>query len=320
MKKIALILATSMFVLLLIVSHDTADAQAPLRRVFVAADGRDNNPCGSLNRPCQSLSVALAKVQAGGEIVILDSGDYQPLTINKAVDVVADAGAHPAILVAVGAGIEINAGAQDAVLIRGLRILSQGGGRGIHFQAGKSLHVENCAISGFTPLPADCCTDGILMSAPSPLFVRNTTCRGNFNGIRIFAATVAIEGSWLENNVNGLWAENNAKVTIRDSFAGGSFAGITAFINPASPAVGLTEINVENCLVTGNTSGIHATGKSGESVVPLTLVRVSNSTITNNQQGVSIGTAGSARLFSRGNNTLEGNNVDGVFTDVFVAK
>lgn len=295
--------------------------QAQVLRTFVSSDGRDTNSCGSFDKPCRNISLAVSKAQAGGEVVILDSGNYQPLTINKAVDLVAAPGAHPGIIVTSGTGLMISVGGNEVVLIRGLRIISQGGARGVHFQSGRALHVESCAISGFTPLPTDCCTDGILVTAPSTLVVKDTIASGNFNGMRIFSALAAlIERSHFENNSNGLWAEETAKVTISDSIVAGNGSGITAFINSASSASGPAEINVENCRVTGNVQGINSTGKSGDNATIWTLIRVSNTTVTANGQGLTVGTVGSGRLFSRGNNTVEGNNIDGAFTDAFTAK
>jgi hypothetical protein len=260
-------------------------------------------------------------VQAGGEVVILDSGNYQPLMISKAVSVVAAPGAHPGMSVASGAGISVNAGPDDVVSIRGLRIISQGGARGILFNSGKTLHVESCEISGFTPLPTDCCTDGILVNTSSSLVVKETIVRGNFNGIRIFASLSSlIERSRLEDNSNGLWAEETARVTISDSIVARNSSGITSFINTGSSTTEPAEINVENCRVVGNLTGINSTGKPSDNITILTLIRVSNTTVTSNFKGLAVGTPGSGRLFSRGNNTVEGNNINGAFTDAFVAK
>jgi nitrous oxidase accessory protein NosD len=319
MKKIRLTLTFSALLVALSIFAPAADAQVV--RTFVSSEGKDNNPCDSLDKPCRNIDAAVSKAQAGGEVVILDSGNYQPLIINKAVSIVTALGAHPAISVSSGAGISVNAGPGDVVLIRGLRIISQGGARGIQFQSGRALHVESCEISGFTPLPTDCCTDGILVTTPSALVVKDTTVRGNFNGIRIFSSFGAlIQHSRVENNSNGLWAEQAAKVTISDSIVAGNGSGITSFINPGSLDSAAAEINVDNCRVVGNIQGISSTGKPGDNSTVLTLVRVSNTTVTSNFQGLSVGTAGSGRIASRGNNTVEGNNVDGTFTDTFVAK
>jgi hypothetical protein len=183
------------------------------------------------------------------------------------------------------------------------------------------LHVESSEISGFTPLPTDCCTDGILVNTASALVVKDTTVRSNFNGIRIFSSIgTLIERSRIEDNTNGLWAEEVARVTISGSIVAGNGSGLTSFINTGSSTTTPAEINVENCRVVGNFQGIHSTGKAGENTMILTLIRVSNTTVTGNFQGLAVGTAGSGRLFSRGNNTVEGNNIDGTFTDAFVAK
>jgi nitrous oxidase accessory protein NosD len=319
MNGIRFILTSSVFLLAL--STFAPFAQAQVVRTFVSSEGKDNHSCDSLDKPCRNIDAAVSKVQAGGEVVILDSGNYQPLIINKAVSIAAAPDAHPGMSVLSGAGISVNAGPSDVVLIRGLRITSQGGTRGILFNSGRALHVESCTISGFTPLPSDCCTDGILVNTSSTLVVKDTTLRSNFNGIRIFSSQAAlIERSRLENNTNGLWAEEAARVTISDSLVAGNGSGITSFINTGSSTSVPAEINVENCRVAGNFQGIHSTGKPGENAMILTLIRVSNTTVTSNVQGLAVGTPGSGRLFSRGNNTVEGNNIDGTFTDAFVAK
>ncbi|MGH9366539.1 MAG: hypothetical protein ACRD3M_02555, partial [Thermoanaerobaculia bacterium] len=71
-----------------------------------------------------------------------------------------------------------------------------------------------------------------------------------------------------------------------------------------------------NCVSTGNGAGIVTgsdPGSFGEEVV-----LVSNTTVTNNVQGV-IAVGGA--ILSRGDNTVEGNQLDdGEFTGVFAAK
>lgn len=319
MKYGRIILAAPLLLITLSIFAHVAEAQA--LRTFVASDGKDNNTCVSLDKPCLTISAALSKVQAGGEVIVLDSGNYQPLTINKAVDILAAPGAHPGIGVTTGVGVTVSAGPSDVVLLRGLRIISQGGSRGVHFLSGRALHIENCSISGFTPLPGDCCTDGILVNTASTLVVKDTTVRNNFNGIRIFTSQSAlIERGRIESNTNGLWAEDAARVTISDSVVAGNGSGITSFVGTFGTPSGATEINVENCRVTGNIQGLQSTGRPGDNTTLWTLIRVSNTTVASNFQGLAVGTAGSARLSSRGNNTVEGNNIDGAFTDLFVAK
>jgi hypothetical protein len=155
----------------------------------------------------------------------------------------------------------------------------------------------------------------------SALIVKDTILRANFNGIRIFTSVgTLIQNGRFESNTNGLWAEEKARVTISDSAVVGNFSGITSFINSASPTSEPSEIDVENCRVTGNTQAIVSTGKPGETTTVLTVIRVSNTIVTANGQGLVVGAPGSGVLFSRGNNTVEGNGANGTFTGAFVAK
>jgi hypothetical protein len=89
-------------------------------RTWVSASaGNDSNPC-SRTAPCLTFAGALAKTTAGGEIDALDSGDYGPVTITKAITL---DGGNVAYIGAAGSnGITISAGPNDVVIIRNLRI------------------------------------------------------------------------------------------------------------------------------------------------------------------------------------------------------
>ena len=292
-----------------------------MQRTFVASNGRDTNPCDSLDKACRNISAAITKTVAGGEVVILDSGNFQPFSVGKAITVTAASGSQPGISVTSGAGISVSAPATDVVILRGLTISSQGGARGISYNGGAALHVENCVRSGFTPLPSDCCTDAILLAFPGGrLFVKDTTARNNFNGIRITpkpSPTFAvIEHSRLENNANGLFAEDNTIVSMRDTVLNGNTFAMTAVVSAGS---GPAEMNIENCLVSANGTGIVSNGTNG-SFTPSTTIRVSNTTVTNNSSGLQVGSSGNPALLSRSNNTVEGNVTDGAFTGLYTAK
>src|SRR4051812_4485061 len=60
-------------------------------RVFVSTGGNDNNSCGR-SQPCRTFTAAVAVVDAGGEVVVLDSGGYGAVTITKSVQIVASEG------------------------------------------------------------------------------------------------------------------------------------------------------------------------------------------------------------------------------------
>ncbi len=65
-------------------------------RTFVSTLGNDANPC-SLASPCRAFQAAINAVDAGGEVVALDSGGYGTMTIAKSVAVIVPPGVHAAI-------------------------------------------------------------------------------------------------------------------------------------------------------------------------------------------------------------------------------
>src|SRR4051794_40955495 len=59
-------------------------ATAQTTRTYVSIRGSDGNAC-SANAPCRTFQAALSKTQQGGEILVLNSGDYGSLTVSQAV-------------------------------------------------------------------------------------------------------------------------------------------------------------------------------------------------------------------------------------------
>ena len=80
------------------------------QRTFVASYGSDVGPppC-SLASPCRSFNVAIGNTLAGGEVVILDTAGYGPMTINKSLKVIGPSGVYGGISV-LGAGGGITTG------------------------------------------------------------------------------------------------------------------------------------------------------------------------------------------------------------------
>src|SRR5262245_19528262 len=118
-------------------------------RTYVSGLGADNNPC-TASMPCQTLQAALNTTIAGGEIFVLDSANYGPLTINKAVTIASE-GAMGGVLAMSGVGITINAGPNDVVSLRGLAIAgNNSGGFGIQFNSGRSLSIQHHTMPNLT--------------------------------------------------------------------------------------------------------------------------------------------------------------------------
>ena len=281
-----------------------AQAQAP--HTFVSArTGDDANPC-TVAAPCRTFDRALTQVQSGGEVTALDSGEYQPFSVTRSVTVQAAPGVYAGITVSFASAVAINAGANDVVVVRGLTLKGPGSqSQGISLGSGKAAHVEHCVIDGFT--------SGIQNPAGGELFVSDTTVRNCSNGISVSLGKATIERCRLLKNGAGVRVSSPAKVTVRDSVAAQNSFGVRA----AAGLEGLTELNLENCLVSDNGTGIRAeAAAAGTSVI----VRVAKSTVTGNSTGVNAAGVGTPNLLSRGDNTVEGNAVNGSFTGTFAAK
>ncbi len=319
---------------LLAFSTFASSAQAQVPRTFVSVQGKDSNSCDIPEKACRSINAAIAKVQAAGEVVIVDSGTFQPFTANKSVTVVAAPGAQAGISVSSGIGAAVSAGATDTVILRGLTLNAVGGSDGIVFMSGAALHVETCVINGFS-------SNGIAVGPGGNFFARNVTVRNNAGGGILLSPfgtgplTASLENVIVDGNGTGINIQSNAlqnpvRVTIRDSVvAGNKFLGIVAGTPPGSGAT--AEVIIDNCKMTGNLSGpvaglgttmsvsnsVITHNGSGINTFPGSTVYVSNTTITHNATGLLIN---GGSLLSRGNNTVESNTIDGAFNGTIIAK
>ena len=262
-------------------------------RTFVSGLGNDANP-GTREQPKRTFASALTVTDPGGEVVVLDPAGFgsSTLTINKSVSIIVPAGIFGGIRVTSGPAITVAAGSGDTVVLRGLTLNSGGGSDGIVFQSGAALHVENCILNGFT--------GGHAIFVPSSagesarLYMKDTICRRNFNGIRCQAGRGSLDHVRLEQNASsGLSVSGSGtQVSIANSVASGNTTGLHS-----SGSAG--ELNIEACLV-ANTVFSGILSQSGATV------RVSNSTVTNNGTGLN----NNSTLVSRLNNTVQGNTAN----------
>ena len=276
----------------LILALQVGPAAAQLDRTWVsAATGNDANPCTRLS-PCLTFAGALAETGPGGEINVIDAGEYGPVTIGQAVTI--DGGGTFASIAAPAAhGIVVSAGPNDKVILRNLSLNAGGTGlSAIRFLTGRQLAVVNCDIYGFQT--------GVEMAhtAPGNLAVKDTYISGVTRGLRITAAggfsiatikNVSVFGA----TAAGLEvASGNAFATVVDSV----FTGI------GGPAVvvsaGTGNINVKSSVLSHNAVGVSA-ASSGS------LIRLTNNLIQNNTTGFSL--VGGATIASAGENKTGGN-------------
>ncbi|HEY2293633.1 MAG TPA: hypothetical protein VGM86_23250 [Thermoanaerobaculia bacterium] len=284
-------------------------AQATISHTWVSSTGNDANAC-TRSAPCATFSGALSKTSAGGEIDVVDAGDYGSVTISQAVSIEA-VGVLATIQVTSGNAITISAGASDVVVLRGLTLDGQGTATdGIHFSTGGSLYVEDTRIHHFTT--------GIdfIPTTDSRLFVTDTIVRNNGTGstgggVFIQAsggqgfATVSIDNLRTESNVFGVKTIDAANVTIRNSVAAkNGFAGFSAVQSGNTPRV-----LIESSITAHNGTGIVSADLSG-GVSPFSPeVRLSNVTVVDNQTGLA--TSGLGVIISFGNNKVDNNGTNG---------
>ena len=192
------------------------DAPATVQRTFVASTGNDANPC-SISQPCRGFARAINQTSPAGEVIVLDSAGYGPVTIAKSVSLIAPAGLYAGITVFSGDGITVNI-TNGVVVLRGLTISGQGGANGINLLAASRLRIENCVISNMG-------VDGVTFSATgSELVLIDTIVRDNGgSGIGGDSNTfVVLDHVRSEHNgTNGLYMAafvgGEANVSISDS-------------------------------------------------------------------------------------------------------
>jgi|RhiMethySRZTD1v2_1073278.scaffolds.fasta_scaffold20156_4 hypothetical protein len=211
----------------------TGAAQGALFRAYLASDGSDVNPC-TLASPCRLLPAALAAVNSGGEIWMLDSANYNTgtVSITKSVSILAIPGAVGSIVsVGGGPGLSIATGGIN-VTLRNLVIVPQAGGsagtHGIEMTGASSLTVEASRI-------ANAAADGIHVVGTGLLRVSDTSLLNN--------------ASW------GISLQNGARGVVSNSrIVGDGYGGLVAY----SSAPTLTTLHVADSLISVSTYGVQA--------------------------------------------------------------
>ncbi len=294
------------------------------QRTFVSTSGSDANTASncSTTAPCRGFAAALTVTDAGGEIIVLSSGGYGPVSIDKSVSLIAPEGIYAGISVFSGSGITIATGGVDVVL-KGLSINGLGGEYGINMTSGSTLLVENCAVSNFS-------TSGdvaLLVSNQVDVQVKNSVFRKNYRAIRIWggakmfiADTLVTESSYTAVEVladsafdttrleadrlaiqRGSAAAFNATssgggtvvASIKDSSFHGNSYGVYADASSST-----TRVSIAQSDVSGNVTGIYAYGSG-------TVVVLSRNTVTRNDSGLV--QAASSVIKSASDNVVEEN-------------
>jgi hypothetical protein len=236
-------------------------AMAAAQRTFVAYYGNDGNPC-SLTLPCRAFAAAIAQTYYNGEVIVLDSAGYGPVTIAQSMSIIAPPGVYAGISVLSGFnGVTIDTPGV-AVVLRGLSIIGLGGLNGISFLRGASLTVERCTITNMGD-------NGMNVRAPqstTTIFDTEIANAANsgvyadaFNGLPM---SVEIVRSRFERNQWGIFARQGSRITARDtSFIGHSqYAALALTDNGTSLE---TQISIDGTTFDGNVADVAAISANG---------------------------------------------------------
>jgi hypothetical protein len=276
-------------------------ALALANRVFVSARlGNDANSCDNALTPCQTFAGAVTQLNPNGEVIVLDSGGYGPVTITQGVTIEAPAGVTAFIHPPSGDAITVNASGAT-VTLRGL-VLNGGTQSGISVPAVGTLNVENCFITGFG-------FEGIYMFSPGQLNVKGTDIKNCANNGIIVNNSTGVATTWIDhchldgNGSNGFQADTtspgSSKTMATYSTTNGNFTG---WICGNGGSTGRDLLSLEFCTGSGN----GADGLFSDSGNVLSRARYSNCVFADNG-AVGVGQAGAGVVESRGNNTFMGN-------------
>lgn len=250
----------------------SSTAQALVNQAVVSNLGVDGAGCGAPAAPCRTLQVAHNNVVAGGEIDIINSGDFGPVIITKSVNIVNDTAGEASVAQAAagGSAITINAGFSGVVHLRGLNIDGRNSAAfGVVISSAASVDIVNCVARRFT-------NHGIFHGAStgSKVLIDRTIVSENANGIviRPTASTfVTISRSTIANNssfglyVNGALAPQVATVAVSvvDSAATRNQQGFHAVTGATQAA---TKLALNNVAASANAYGVVAATSSAISL------------------------------------------------------
>ena len=230
-------------------------AFATAQRTFVASYGNDANTC-ALTQPCRGFAAAVTQTNVGGEVIVVDSAGYGPVTITKSVSITVPPGVYGGISVPAtsdATGVLIANTAVNVVL-RGLTINSVGATDGIttygiRLTDGSALTVENCVVANLSQYGGV----GVSIEAPAKIVISGSVIRDSHVGIIAgYGAIVNIANSQVTANLRGSIATRGIFLV---NAPGG---GTTTRIFVSDTTVSGFETCIDNEATTDTTGHIHA--------------------------------------------------------------
>jgi hypothetical protein len=284
----------------------SSPALALSARTFVLGTGTTDAGACTLTEPCRTFAYALTQTSPSGEIIVLGSGGYGALTINKAVSII-NTSNFAGVTVASGNGITISAGTTDAVTLRGLTIDGGGvGANGIVYNSGASLTIDQCNVMNFVGSGSN--GSGILiqpLAGSNSIIITNTIATNNVTGVfhnppsGSAITEFVIDHLTANKNTNGIYLNNV-------NSSGAASASIGNSIASGNVNNGFQFAGVGTSLDSSYASGNQLFGI----IVSGTNVFLGRTVIQNNQAGIEII---SGAVFTYKNNQLNANGTDIAF-------
>ncbi len=251
---------------------------------YVATYGVDGDPCSRV-QPCRSFAGALTQTSDGGKIVVLDSGGYGKVVIDKSVALVAPDGVYAGISVFTGAGVVV-AAPGGRVRLSGVTITGLGGNTGIEVNTAANATIERTTIS-------DTATAVVFSEGPpGEARLHNVTIVANANGIDARGPwKVVLESVRVIHSGTGLAITSRSWATMVDSviaFTPSGYAGVSLEAYPV--VAGASQgVSLHRSVLSDNTAAIRVAAPGGSSSSSLQL-SVSGSVLVRNDQGLNFGT------------------------------
>jgi hypothetical protein len=288
----------------------TSSGDPPNSRTWVSgATGSDSNLC-TRTSPCLTFAAALAQTTAGGEIDVLDPGDFGPVTITKAITIRSD-DIGAGVLVSGTNSIVVSAASADTVYIEGLDFEGHNASPyGIQINTAAHVSIVNCRVRGFTTagIGVTNSTSGVRVDVVDSIIADNpgegiqAIPSGSVGNRVMITRTRALNNGGDGFMANGTMTTSAAglRMTIRDSeSANNGGDGFVAFT-----AGTIVQMMVDSSVSHNNNRGINASGTGA-------IVRFTRSSITANAIGANQVGAGSAPSYQT--NSVDGNGTNGTF-------
>jgi hypothetical protein len=320
--------SSAIAIMLGVLLHAGAAGATSARTWVSGATGLDSNPC-TRSAPCATFSQALSQTTPGGEIDVLDGGEFGQVSIVHSITIANDGVGVATITPASGRnGVNVTTAPSDAVVLRGLTINGINAGpatEGIEATGEGSLLVDHCLIKGFQGSGGG----GVLLAPQftgnGSLSMKDTVLAndGASNGASLLiqptsglTATAELERVQILNAIgNGVRVDGSfggaADVELHDVTVDAASGG--SAIVALSPTSGGPTAK----LLADHVTSSHNVGYGFRAVGGTASVYLRGSTI--DSDGVGLGASSGGQIFSYGDNSLANNTSGNGVTPTAVA-